>query len=544
MKEVFVKSRPNAFVGVGLLLIRLGWFDMDETFLSLARLASGSESGVPTSTDVLNTGDNIVDDSTAAADAGLQLYAIVSRPQPNQFVRHSWEHLQHAREAKKLRGVEREVEAANAEKQETLTLVAIAGATDFQIAQMFGLSGRLLNGSQNSIVAQYLAVQPKMITTSRTGYCRKQEKSVAQMVSFAAKVQDDYVRKMMYTPKLCDLEAEPVPSSSRGRVEYVGKTYTYQFDCASQRLKCFSGGQHGVAKRSMAAQIAHTLMQKGSLHTTRHGSNMLSQEESEPLILTAVGFDCNPDTAMYLEAILPTFPLKLEDPALLSIAGMNASTVLLYFISDRASTNYTTLLYMFILIARSMSPNLDAHLEPCGCHGASLVKGRSGGGKRTSAAVNTFTRLTKDSKFAKEFARTARGAILSGGVEHTTASRPQWHRDWATNIVSAMCPDGDSHFWRNDKHGRAVPTRYLQEVYAFYQWYPCIVPITSRTFQNLPVRGLCMVHPKTGSSKRIVVDAKVDEGLLCQRSIMYMGSLPLTSTFVVGLLRVSLVGYM
>ena len=112
------------------------------------------------------------------------------------------------------------------------------------------------------------------------------------------------------------------------------------------------------------------------------------------------------------------------------------------------------------------SLRVSARLEPCGCHGLALVKGRSGGGKKTSMGLNTFSRLTRDGKFMSEFIAAANARIKDEGVAYSTDPRPQWHIDWAEAIVRALCPGGEDVFWTRRKNGTVVPKPFLDELRA------------------------------------------------------------------------------
>ena len=230
-------------------------------------------------------------------------------------------------------------------------------------------------------MSQHLATQPKVSTCGRSSYTERQTTAAASVVSFAKKVQSVYVQETLYS----DCRAIPASATSSiapiDRPYWIGKVYRYQFDCASQRLKAFMVDHGAISKGSCAAQIMHVLMQRGSLHTWKWRP-VGSGESSQPIVMAAVGFEGNPNTDMYLAAILDDFPLPVEDVGKMMVMCQKADSIQLYVISDRASTNYTTMLYIFELIDAIPSLVIDAHLEPCGCHGASLVKGRSSGGKK------------------------------------------------------------------------------------------------------------------------------------------------------------------
>ena len=72
---------------------------------------------------------------------------------------------------------------------------------------------------------------------------------------------------------------------------------------------------------------------------------------------------------------------------------------------DRATVNYTAMPTLCLSLAALRLPNLCIHVEPCGCHGGALVKGKSTHGKATAVALNAFSKLTKDKKVANALSR-------------------------------------------------------------------------------------------------------------------------------------------
>jgi len=169
-----------------------------------------------------------------------------------------------------------------------------------------------------------------------------------------------------------------------------------------------------------------------------------------------------------LEALLRRAPLKVSDvPAMFEVAGAN-DFVCIAWSMDRASENGRLMRWLFHLCESKLPANVAMHVEPCGCHGAALVKGRSQEGKTACAHLNSFAKLTRDWRAAEALRTHVRGLPTPSTVDVRRAPRPQAHFDWDKRIIDALFQGGEAATFlhRTRKGGQRVKSTFLLDLEA------------------------------------------------------------------------------
>ena len=95
--------------------------------------------------------------------------------------------------------------------------------------------------------------------------------------------------------------------------------------------------------------------------------------------------------------LLRRFPFKFDDAAEWAQIADPAMVLafLFSYCADRASANFVVAAATFRFVVRCAPLTVLPHLEPCGTHGAAIVKGRSRGQVALMAALHQFVKLMR-----------------------------------------------------------------------------------------------------------------------------------------------------
>ena len=131
---------------------------------------------------------------------------------------------------------------------------------------------------------------------------------------------------------------------------------------------------------------------------------------------------------------------------------------------------------IFRTIELNSPVTVAAHHEPCGSHGAALVKGRSLIGKERAAGLNSLGRIMRDQNFAKDVGRACDECIRGFKLYRPAESRPKWHKKWADDIIAHVYgEEGDQDFlWRRFKNDRKEKKKLLVRIEQLLEvcWLP------------------------------------------------------------------------
>ena len=103
-------------------------------------------------------------------------------------------------------------------------------------------------------------------------------------------------------------------------------------------------------------------------------------------------------TAFILEGLLRQMPFRVNDAEAMTLLAGHNDDVLLGWGCDRASTNMSVFRWIFDVIHHDVALNVTPHVEPCGCHGVALAKGRASGLKTISEGIHGWSRLNRLAK--------------------------------------------------------------------------------------------------------------------------------------------------
>ena len=171
-----------------------------------------------------------------------------------------------------------------------------------------------------------------------------------------------------------------------------------QSDATTQRIRnLLASSQRAQLNVSHAQTLHHILMQSGRMCVFIAGDS--HDKHIEPYIMEPLTME-ERNTNSQLEALFQTCPVPFESEARMRLLASKATSFGFCVCLDRSITNITSLTYLFDLIERTCPANVYAHWEPCNSHGVALTKGKHNIGKKSAAALCSFTRYIRDGRSA------------------------------------------------------------------------------------------------------------------------------------------------
>ena len=334
-----------------------------------------------------------------AAIEGQQDLAIVAQlaeKPSNRHEKRSWQLMEMAR----ARRSEKKLAKINQDQNQSITecreVVASVAAEFPLVAKLVGLpssKGHRQMTEQRAGILCRLALTPVVQGSS---HLRLAQMRAASLMHSVCSTKQSQCRDAMFESRLHVVhEHADSHFAATSRINMV----SWQFDETSQKIKgLLSSALKGerVSHGHVSAQI---MVHSGKMCVFEiNGDDMTMITEpwlARPLVLKA-------QTANHLlEGILRCHPLPLEDrPAMQRIAA-ECEFFVIYFNTDRASANFSSLSYIWHLLDKpDFGRNLLPFFEPCAAHGVALMKHRPQASKQLLAASSTFACITRQWRIA------------------------------------------------------------------------------------------------------------------------------------------------
>ena len=171
---------------------------------------------------------------------------------------------------------------------------------------------------------------------------------------------------------------------------------------------------------------------------------MEGNNSGDPQIKSADKFITKPmkmhgeSTDMVIECFLHGSPLDWEDPLEAELVSSKHDSVHIATTLDRAGVNAYAMGWFYLEVIMKLPLNVTASNEPCGAHGAALVKGNSTVGKRSATGLNSWSRLLRDGKLNDSYSKHLDRVVAHVPLRADTGPRPDSHKEWARTVVDAL----------------------------------------------------------------------------------------------------------
>ena len=233
------------------------------------------------------------------------------------------------------------------------------------------------------------------------------------------------------------MESQASSSSQAHATErQTTRTHLYQhaMDSTTQRLQRFTKPSSRNLKFSFSQISQSVLMQNGYwVRCTLTASGGWDTQRDEwfckPLVLESSKANA------VARAMLKRFPLPLESPHEMRSFAEACDALIIMFCIDKCAVNFVIGSWVIELVA--VNPTVGCHLEACGDHATAVVKSRGTQGGALSQAINTFSKLTRQSKFLEEFID-ATGRFVMRTVTRAFRKRPHMYEERAQRLIRAL----------------------------------------------------------------------------------------------------------
>ena len=144
--------------------------------------------------------------------------------------------------------------------------------------------------------------------------------------------------------------------------------------------KAWSRLKPGHGKRSTPV-----FLQSGRVAVFRNNG----RAECEPWIMKALSMKSQ-DADSIIEALLRKMPIRIDNVSFWrKVTEMVAHEIMLQYGADRYSANLKGLVWLFNFVFGFLPLKVNAHYEPCWCHGSCLGQNMSTGSKEVTTTMTS-----------------------------------------------------------------------------------------------------------------------------------------------------------
>ena len=398
-----------------------------------------------------------------AADLGApddeDLMAVVAiaeqQPAPRRFEQRGAALMAYCRAKKLAKAAGERAERAEALVSRQASQLQLMAAQHPQSAKLIGLPKAK---GQMDVPRAMLVIKLAMMPTLRgnVGAFRKaQDKAAALVARVARRLQLQCVDDMLrVTPESAGSQ---FPSMRLVAV-------VWQWDETSQRVKgmiaqCLPGETCGLMQ--MSVQV---MMQSGVAATCVVSPDGARATRAEPLICRGRTLEAQTADGI-LAAMFKEHPIHFECPERLRPQLAAVDFLLVGFVCDRASANFSALQYIWHqLRASSDLGGILPFVHPCTAHGIALAKGRLTQGKRLVATTHTLAALMRQWRFSLKMRdECLRQCDMRLQVRHEP--RPRHVVEQSRALVKLLLGDESTAFLqRRGQDGALEPSALLADV--------------------------------------------------------------------------------
>lgn len=391
----------------------------------------------------------------------------VGRISGERLRQRDWQLTEHARACKALKMARSCVQAAQSQKEELKTMLTFLSHSNLTTSPC----ARQLHGPALMILKMHAAASPTVKGKDRARAFRTQNTCACQLRSFAEMLQRHAVSNLilhassMSWPEVRQQQLPPeIPANTELAAHAVVSMFDGQWDTTSQRLRALTT-KRGKTPRGQTFQ--HVMMQSGKILNARFAitspDSVPPLVQSEPYIVGGIIME-GTATDEVLAAVIPSMPVHIERQRQMLDIACNCDALILHWCLDRAMTNYTSSRYIWTCISKLQAKNIYPSMEPCGAHSTALVKSKSTHGKTSAITLNSLARLTRDGSTMQGLSDAIAVSIETAGITVSRSARPQWHSDWAGDVVRLLFGEDLHRMHRVKKSGGSVPGPYLTAV--------------------------------------------------------------------------------
>jgi len=309
-----------------------------------------------------------------------------------KFEQRSSQHIQHARDAKKMRQLEREKEQATAEATRARAALGLMVAVAPGVARALGVVVPVGKRVETEESAAERARLTSMVALSPDGsrgsdaHALLRQRAVSLVAGAALRRQAAFLAQH-FRPPPADAPLDPVGFQPGRHL-----SLSWQWDETAQRTRNLLADRRPGERISGAKAAVQVLMQTGRLMVHESGAGAWKTVVDESVLSRATFLE-KPSADFILEALLRRYPIPLSDEEAAAAACGGEGSLVLTFSHDRASSNYPVLRWLFgRLVSRSVFP----HAEACVLHGLQLARTRPHGGKKLVATAFSFSRFLRN----------------------------------------------------------------------------------------------------------------------------------------------------
>ena len=372
-----------------------------------------------------------------------------------QHGQRSWQLMQHARDAKKLRKQEEELEEERKKRQRAETIVNVLAASSSTLARSLGLRpGAPLDIEVRCKLRMKLAIAPTSHGAPSKGFARAQGQSAIVLGTYLEQAQQQEVCQMLW----------PVESALPGGLGFDHDRiamFVCQWDETSQMMR-------PMRARDLPSKLAQgrshagaqMMVISGGVHVHGTGGPDSLGQVAVPLRKDLQWFsrswrlECQ-DADSLLEGLLRSLPFNLEDTVETVHLLAENSVFIFAACVDRAKQNFCALRWMCDQVFHKIPcTNLLCHVEPCALHGVALVRSRGKVAKQIASALYSFTRWVRIFKNRDALVRTL-FSLIKTNLQIRRERRPEEDMERNRQILESVCGDltSSEYLWNKPKHG-------------------------------------------------------------------------------------------
>lgn len=373
----------------------------------------------------------------------------------------SWEHAKNARDAKKRKALEGQLQLAKDANAQVKTRLAILSNSCPSVAKSLGLKPSELQLCLKEKGGEQLLAQVSMhlaaVSSVGSSACESsaQIRAISRSGACIQEVMRDSAESILLPAMPSDLirvvnipyQWDETLQSCRAPMPFVSLSSTSSFSSSKSRA-------------STGAVKVQTMVQSGKLMVFEYSDPALAPDvQRESPWLRRPMFLWRQSANHILEGLLRSFPIDLADRAKMLLASQSSDAVVFVFLRDGASANGLTCKYIFFLIRRLGTPNLFPFSMLCFLHLCAIARSRIKGVQSVINAIISFTRWIRVNRNQEALSSSLRH-VVRGLLKVTRQCRPEKYRKRSEHVFKILFTSlgCDEYMWKEVNGQREMTT--------------------------------------------------------------------------------------